>query len=211
VLSKTPNIKERPTHNAAGQATIYFTFDDGPAADTPAVLAALAQHSAKATFFVVGARAQERPEFLRAAAQAGHYIGNHTFTHPHLAGMEHTQFQQELNDTAALVQTTAGDLFTQDGRMHLMRPPYGDIDDNTAVWAHELGYDMVLWDIDPTDWDMPGIEAIVTKVLGEAKPGAIVLMHDGGGDRSQTVAALHRILPALAAKGYAFPSLYLGW
>lgn len=210
-MGNTPNIAERPTHTASGQPVIYFTFDDGPAADTLAVLDVLAQHNAKATFFVVGARVQEKPDMLRAEAQAGHYIGNHTFSHPHLARMAEEQVQAELSDTATVVQSTAGDLFTQDGRMRLMRPPYGSTDENTAIWARKLGYDMVLWDIDPNDWDMPGVDAIVTKVLTEARPGAIVLMHDGGGDRSQTVAALQKILPTLATQGYSFPSLYLGW
>jgi peptidoglycan/xylan/chitin deacetylase (PgdA/CDA1 family) len=211
VVSKTPDINDRPAHTASGEPIIYFTFDDGPAEDTQAVLDVLAEHRAKATFFVVGARVVEKPDLLRAAAEDGHYIGNHTYTHPHLAGFTQAAFDDELNKTAAVVQQTAGDLFTQDGRMHLMRPPYGSVDDNTAPWARQLGYDMVLWDIDPNDWDMPGIQAIVSKVLADAKPGAIVLLHDGGGDRSQTVAALHQILPSLAAQGYTFPSLYLGW
>jgi peptidoglycan/xylan/chitin deacetylase (PgdA/CDA1 family) len=154
---------------------------------------------------------QKQPEMLRAEAEAGHYIGNHTFTHPHLEGMPHADFLRELNDTAAAVQTAAGDLLSLDGRMHLMRPPYGSIDDNTAVWASDLGYAMVLWDIDPNDWDRPGTEAIAKQVLAEAKPGAIVLLHDGGGDRSQTVAALGKLLPELAGKNYVFRSLYLGW
>lgn len=211
MTAKTPNVSERPTHSATGAPLLYFTFDDGPAVDTPAVLDALAQYGAKATFFVVGGRVEERPDQLRATVQAAHYIGNHTFTHPHLAGMPRAEFFEELTKTAAAVQAAASDLLTLDGRMHLMRPPYGSTDENTAAWAAELGHDMVLWDIDPNDWDMPGIEKIATQILGEAKPGAIVLMHDGGGDRSQTVAALHKILPSLAGQGYAFPSLYLGW
>lgn len=210
-MAQTPSISQRPAHTPSGQPVLYLTFDDGPAADTPAVLAALAQHGARATFFVVGARVQERPEDLRAAIQAGHYIGNHTFTHPHLAELTQPQVVQELQEAAAAVQAAAGDLLTLDGRMHLMRPPYGSVNEHTAAWVSQLGYDLVLWDIDPNDWDLPGAEAIASQVLAEARPGAILLLHDGGGDRSQTVAALHAILPALAAQGYAFPSLYLGW
>lgn len=207
----TLDITKRPTHTANGAPIIYLTFDDGPAEDTAAMVDVLEQHGAKATFFVVGGMVQKHPQLLRAEAEAGHYIGNHTFTHPHLEAMPHAEFLRELNDTAAIVQKAAGDLLTLDGRMHLMRPPYGSIDENTAPWSRELGYDMVLWDIDPNDWDQPGTDKIASQVLAEAEPGAIVLLHDGGGDRSQTVAALRQILPELASKGYVFHSLYLGW
>ena len=206
-----PDITKRPTHTEDGGPILYFTFDDGPAEDTAGVLNVLEQHGAKATFFVVGQMVQKHPGLLRAEAEAGHYIGNHTFTHPHLEGMPHADFLRELNETAAVVQTAAGELLTIDGRMHLMRPPYGSIDENTAPWSRELGYDMVLWDIDPNDWDQPGADKIASQVLAEAWPGAIVLLHDGGGDRSQTVTALQLILPNLASNGYLFHSLYLGW
>lgn len=206
-----PDITRRPLHTTDGKPIIYFTFDDGPAEDTKDVLGILAKHDAKATFFVVGANVQAHPELLRAEAQAGHYIGNHTFTHPHLAEMPRDEFVRELDETAKAVNTAASDLLTLDGRMHLMRPPYGNIDENTAPWVRDMGYDMVLWDIDPNDWDMPGTAKIATQILAEAKPGAIVLMHDGGGDRSQTVAALQALLPELSHRGYVFHSLYLGW
>jgi peptidoglycan/xylan/chitin deacetylase (PgdA/CDA1 family) len=208
---KAPDISKRPTNTEGGAPIIYFTFDDGPAEDTAAMLDVLAQHGAKATFFVVGGMVQKNPHLLRAEAEAGHYIGNHTLTHPHLEGMPYEDYLREMEETAAAVQHAAGDLLTIDGRMHLMRPPYGSIDENTAPWSRELGYDMVLWDIDPNDWSESGTDSIASQVLAEAKPGAIVLLHDGGGDRSQTVAALKQILPELTAKGYVFHSLYLGW
>lgn len=209
--TKTPNIEERPSHTPDGQPIIYFTFDDGPAADTPDVLAALADNNARATFFVLGGQVKAYPDLLRAEVEAGHYVANHTFNHPSLRDIPHDVFVTEMNDTFEIVQSTVGDMFKLDGRMYLMRPPYGHTDDNTAGWARELGYDMVLWTIDPWDWNTPGTEAIVTQVLAEAQPGAIVLLHDGGGDRSQTAAALRQILPALAEKGYVFHNLYLGW
>ncbi len=206
-----PDVTKRPTHTANSAPIIYLTFDDGPAEDTTGVLRVLAEHGAKATFFVVGGMVEKHPQLLRAEAEAGHYIGNHTFTHPHLEGMPHADFLREMNDTADAVAKAAGDLLTLDGRMHLMRPPYGSIDENTALWSLQLGCEMVLWDIDPNDWSEPGTDKIVTQVLAEAKPGAIVLLHDGGGDRSQTVAALGQIIPELSNKGYVFHSLYLGW
>jgi len=211
VETKNPNVELRPSHTPAGQPIIYFTFDDGPAENTPDVLAALAENNAKATFFVLGGQVKAHPDLLRAEAEAGHYIANHTFSHPSLQGIARDIFMTEMTETAEIVQETVGDMFKLDGRMYLMRPPYGHTDDNTAVWARELGYDMVLWTIDPWDWNTPGTEAIVTQVLAEAQPGAIVLLHDGGGDRSQTAAALRQILPALAEQGYVFRNLYLGW
>ncbi|MBX3045936.1 MAG: polysaccharide deacetylase family protein [Anaerolineales bacterium] len=202
-----PSIAGRPTHTQAGQPILYFTFDDGPAADTPGVLAALARQAARATFFVVGGRVQSLPRTLQATLQAGHAVGNHSFSHPHLAGMPEADFLFEMNQTASAVVQAAGALLPG-GRMLLMRPPYGSHDEHTEPWVNALGYAMVMWDVDPEDWSMPGTEAIVTQVLAEVKPGAIVLLHDGGGDRSQTVAAVEQLLPALAGRGYVFHSLH---
>lgn len=201
-----PRLAQRPTHSPSGQPIVYFTFDDGPAADTPSVLAALAQHNALATFFVVGGRVQLLPEVLQATVRAGHCVGNHSFTHPRLADMPHDLFIQEMNATADAVQAVAAAQLPG-GRMQVMRPPYGSTDANTEPWVNALGYEMALWDVDPEDWSQPGSEAIVSCVLAEVAPGAIVLLHDGGGDRSQTVAALHSLLPTLAGMGYVFHSL----
>ncbi len=201
-----PSIAGRPTHMQAGQPILYFTFDDGPAADTPGVLAALARHAAQATFFVVGSRVQELPETLQATLQAGHTAGNHSFTHPRLGGMPEAEFHAEMKQTAAAVAQAAGTLLPG-GRMLLMRPPYGSHDEHTEPRVNELGYAMVMWDVDPEDWSEPGTQAIVSRVLAGVKPGAIVLLHDGGGDRSQSVAALEQLLPALAGQGYVFHSL----
>ncbi|MCW5874399.1 MAG: polysaccharide deacetylase family protein [Anaerolineales bacterium] len=208
-MSALVPVPARPTHTASGQPILYFTFDDGPAADTPSVLAALAEHGAQATFFVVGGRVQLLPETLRATLQAGHAVGNHSFTHPRFEGMPQVQLLKEIDETAKAVYEAAADLLPG-GRMQLMRPPYGSTDANTEPWVNARGYAMVLWDIDPQDWSQPGTPAIVAQVLAEAAPGAIVLLHDGGGDRSQTAAALHTLLPQLAAAGYAFHALPAG-
>jgi len=206
-MTDAPPIRTRPTHTGDGRPILYLTFDDGPAADTAGVLSVLAEYGAKATFFVVGTNVRANPQLLRVEAEAGHSVGNHTFTHPRLEGMPRAKFMRELNDTAAAVAAAADGLLTQDGRMHLMRPPYGSIDENSAPWARQLGYDMVLWDVDPHDWSEPGTDHIVTQVLAEVTPGAIVLLHDGGGDRSQTVVALQLIIPELINRGYVFYSL----
>ncbi|MBX3005781.1 MAG: polysaccharide deacetylase family protein [Anaerolineales bacterium] len=199
-------LTERPTHNANGQPILYFTFDDGLAADTPAVLAALAAHRALATFFVVGGRVQLLPELLQAQLAAGHCVGNHSFSHPRLAHMPQALFLKEMHATAEAVRTAAGTRLAN-STMHIMRPPYGSTDANTEPWVNALGYEMVLWDVDPEDWGEPGTETIVGRVLAGVAPAASVLLHDGGGDRSQTAAALHSLLPTLAAQGYVFHSL----
>lgn len=132
-----PSIAGRPTHTAAGEPIVYFTFDDGPAADTPGVLAALAHHGAQATFFIVGRRVQELPETVRATLQAGHTVGNHSFTHPRLGGMPEAEFLSEMQQTAAAVAEAAQTLLPE-GKMQLMRPPYGSHDENTeppGQWA----------------------------------------------------------------------------
>ncbi|UYN89965.1 MAG: polysaccharide deacetylase family protein [Anaerolineales bacterium] len=200
------SVVGRPTHTPAGKPIVYLTFDDGPAADTPGVLAALARHGAQATFFIVGRRVQELPQTVQAMLQAGHTVGNHSFTHPRLGGMPEAEFLIEMQQTAAAVAEAAQELLP-DGKMKLMRPPYGSHDENTEPWVNALGYAMVMWDVDPEDWSEPGTEAIASQVLAGVKPGAIVLLHDGGGDRSQTVAAVEQLLPALAEQGYVFHSL----
>ncbi len=208
---KFPNIDERPSHTPSGQPIIYFTFDDGPSTDTPDILAALAAYNARATFFVLGSQVKAHPDLLLAEVDAGHYVGNHTYNHPSLRDIAHDVFLAEMSETYDVVQSVAGEKFKLDGRMYLMRPPYGYTDNNTEGWARDLGYDLVMWTIDPFDWDTPGTDTIVSRVMAGVAPGAIVLMHDGGGDRSQTTEALRQLLPALAEQGYVFHNLYLGW
>jgi len=125
----------------------------------------------------------------------GSTFANHTFNHVALAGISREQFQSE-------VLATAEALGPYEARC--LRPPYAVIDDNSRVYAAELGYRVMLWDIDPYDWQRPGAGVIAARVLENIAPGKIVLLYDGGGDRSQTVAALETILSSLTAQGYRF-------
>lgn len=175
---------------------IYLTFDDGPDPTyTPQVLDLLARYGARATFFVIGRSAAAHPELIQRIAAEGHTLGNHTYNHPSLAGMGREQVLAELGRT----QEALGGLGAA-----CMRPPYGAEDQFTATYAAELGLSVVRWGIDPQDWARPGAATIAAHVLARAHPGAIVLFHDGGGDRSQTVAALEPILSGLSAQGYQF-------
>gem|GEM_PF-1447573 len=177
---------------------IYLTFDDGPSSYTQSILDVLARTNAKATFFVVGRQAAGQTELLRAMVDAGHGVANHTYNHPSLPALGKDRFRNEVVNTAQVL----GDL-----DHGCLRPPYGAVSKAVRANAAELGYAVVLWTIDPRDWTRPGAAAIADAVIKRATPGGIVVLHDGGGDRSQTVAALEMILPRLAEQGYTFAAL----
>lgn len=177
---------------------LYLTFDDGPSQYTQAVLDVLALHNAKATFFVLGRQAAGKSELLHAMYDAGHGVANHSYNHPYLTAVGRQRFNSEVADTAAVL----GDL-----DHGCLRPPYGAANKAVRTSAEEQGYRLVMWTIDPRDWARPGASAIAERVIQRARPGGIVVLHDGGGDRSQTVAALEIILTRLGDQGYQFAAL----
>lgn len=177
---------------------IYLTFDDGPSPYTQSILDTLARHNAKATFFVLGRNAQGRGDLLHAMFDAGHGVASHTYNHPSLPALNRRQFDSELAATAAVL----GDL-----DHGCLRPPYGALNKTARTAATEDGYRLVMWTIDPRDWAQPGAGAIAHHVIRRAHNGGIVVMHDGGGNRSQTVTALETILTQLGAQGYQFGAL----
>ncbi|MGK4583412.1 polysaccharide deacetylase family protein [Kitasatospora sp. HPMI-4] len=178
---------------------IALTLDDGPhPAHTPVVLELLHQYGIRATFFLIGENAAANPALVRAIADAGHHIANHTWTHPDLRHLPESRVRDELRRTSDLLQETTGRPVTW------FRSPGGDWPDVTLRVCSELGMRPMGWSVDPRDWDRPGTTAITNRVLTGVRPGAIVLNHDGGGDRSQTVAALRTCLPTLIGNGYRF-------
>lgn len=187
---------------------IALTFDDGPdPVYTAQVLAVLKKYNVLATFFIVGMNGEHHPELLRQVAAGGHEIGVHTFTHPDISTISPEQFRLELNATQLLIQSQLGQ-----GTL-LFRPPYGiDAEPKTPeevkplVIASQMGYYTIGMQIDTSDWTRPGAAAIVANTLNLVKStqGNIILMHDGGGDRSQTVEALPAVIQALQAQGYRF-------
>jgi peptidoglycan/xylan/chitin deacetylase (PgdA/CDA1 family)/uncharacterized protein YraI len=190
---------------------IYFTFDDGPDPTwTSRVTDVLARYGARATFFMVGQEVEAYPDVVRRVVQAGDYAADHTWEHESLQGVSQEEFVESVGRTRDVLISTASDLFTLDGTVAYVRPPYGETDESTRTYAADMGMSVVMWDVDPMDWREPGAQEIATYVLDNAYPGAIVLMHDGGGDRSQTVAALETILPTLQARGYTFPTIFEG-
>ena len=196
---------------AAGR-NIALTFDDGPDPQwTPAILDILKAKHVPATFFIIGANAQANPTLMQRILAEGNEIGNHTFTHPNLADTSSEGVRIELNATQRLFEALTG------RSMRLFRPPYlGDAeptdDDEIAPVqiAQDMGYITVGEHVDPVDWGLPGANVIVQRALKQvasAKPEIprnIVLLHDAGGDRSQTVAALPEIIDSLRAQGYTF-------
>jgi peptidoglycan/xylan/chitin deacetylase (PgdA/CDA1 family) len=181
---------------------VYLTFDDGPhPLHTPELLDVLARHGASATFFHVGKDVERHPELTRRVVDEGHVVGNHTWSHPDLSALSAAQGVDELQRANAILADVLS------GQPALFRPPYGRLGPTTRADAAAAGLETVLWDIDPLDWDCPGADVIVTRVLEGAEDGTIVLLHDGGGDRSQTVDAVGQIIPALAARGFAFAAL----
>lgn len=196
------------TRSDDGAPILYLTFDDGPnPVLTSQIVDTLARYDAKATFFVVGAHLNRSPAALLPVAEGGHTIANHTWSHKSLVGMGAEGVASQLTRTADLVQTTVGEALPADSQMHWLRPPYGALDGTAASLVEELGYQVVTWDIDPKDWQRPGAAAIASAVINRAFPGAIVVLHDGGGGSQQTVEALETILETLSGEGYEFRAL----
>lgn len=185
---------------------VALTFDDGPDPKyTREILDILKKYNVKATFFVVGSNAQKNPGLVARAFQQGNLLGNHTFTHPNMALISPEQTRLELNATQRVIEEITGH------KTILFRPPYvADAEPQTPeelipiIRAQELGYLTVGELIDALDWSRPGTDQIVNRVLSQVNRGNIVLLHDAGGDRSQTVEALPRIIEALNSKGYTF-------
>ncbi|OAH15100.1 poly-beta-1,6-N-acetyl-D-glucosamine synthase [Streptomyces jeddahensis] len=188
---------------------LVLTFDDGPdPVWTPKVLDVLAEHDAHAVFFVTGTMVSRYPELVQRMVAEGHEIGLHTFNHPDLSYQSQRRIDWELSQNQLALAGAAGI------RTSLFRPPYSSFSaamDNASWPVTEYiggrGYITVVNNTDSEDWRRPGVDEIIRRATPKGHQGAIVLMHDSGGDRSQTVAALDRFLPELQAKGYEFANL----
>ncbi len=191
-----PQVQE----NVVGQGSsdlpeVALTFDDGPSMYTPQILNILQENSVHATFFCVGEWVQYYPNYVQQEYNAGHVVGNHTWDHADLTTLSSSGMQAELSKTSTLIQQTIGVQPT------LFRPPYGAVNESVKSQAIQMGLTPVMWSVDTQDWTRPGSDAIVNTALSQAGNGDIILMHDGGGDRSQTVAALPRIIQGLQQRG----------
>lgn len=182
---------------------VYLTFDDGPHSTyTPQVLDILTRYSARATFFQIGQNVKAYPYLTKRAYSRGNSVQNHTWSHPDLRYVSWDSFKYQIQTTDSYIRAQTG--YTP----RCLRPPYGAVNSTVYSRAATLGKKIRLWTIDTRDWSRPGTSVIVSRVLNNVQSGSIVLMHDGGGDRSQTVAALPTILRTLKDRGYEFRRLW---
>ncbi|MEU4361397.1 polysaccharide deacetylase family protein [Promicromonospora sp. NPDC023987] len=175
---------------------LYLTFDDGPGDETVEILDVLREHDAKAVFFALGQELAQQTDTGRRIVAEGHALANHTWSHEDLTGLDADGRAHELADTAHLLERLGS-------ASPCVRPPYGSTDAEVTADLAARGMPQVRWNIDTEDWTRPGATAIAARLL-QAESGDVVLMHDGGSDRTQTVAALRQALPKLAAAGYTF-------
>ncbi len=200
---KFPEFPTLYHQGEGGEHQVAITFDDGPSPQwTPKILDILKTANVKAAFFLVGANAERYPALVRRIVEEGHEIGNHTYYHPNLALCWPEHIRLELNATQLLLETITGRATT------LFRPPYAadtqpaQLSELTPLQiAQDLNYLVVLENIDPQDWAKPGADLILQRVKQQRRDGSIILLHDAGGDRSQTVEALPRILDWLHTRG----------
>lgn len=181
---------------------VAITFDDGPDPEyTPRVLELLAQYDAKATFFIIGQNAEKNPELVLRQYEEGHELANHTFTHPWTTSVP--KLDKELKQTNEIIFSITG------FRPTLFRPVGGQYTDDMISTAVKNGFKVVMWSWhqDTEDWANPGVQKIVDTVLTGTKPGNVILFHDAGGDRRQTLQALDKILPELKKQGYQFVTI----
>jgi peptidoglycan-N-acetylglucosamine deacetylase len=197
-----PVPAELVRHAAAPGRVVALTFDDGPHPEsTPQVLALLARYGAVATFCVVGVEAQRHPSVVRAVAAAGMTLCSHTVSHDgNLPGRTDAEIEAEIVGGRQAILSAAG----AGTAVPYFRAPAGNWSPRIQDIAARHGMKPLSWSVDSRDWQHPGTAQIVSAVQQAVRPGAVVLMHDGGGHRDQTVAALAQLLPWLVAQGYTF-------
>jgi peptidoglycan/xylan/chitin deacetylase (PgdA/CDA1 family) len=191
VLTYTPFVKE----GSAAAGDVALTFDDGPGPYTPQVLSVLEHYHVHATFFVIGKMLRYFSASTVRAIEDGDVIGDHTESHPMLAQLSAHDQKEELFEAMARIELLGAP------RPVLFRPPYGSFNTTTIRELRALHLLMVLWSVDTGDFAQPGVSAIVERALEGAHPGAIILMHDAGGTRTETIEALPAIIKGIRARG----------
>ncbi len=192
---------------ARGTKQLALTYDDGPNdPHTLRLLEVLERHNVRATFFLIGRFARQRPDIVREVVKAGHVVGNHTFTHPHLTFKSEAEIRKELADCRAALQDVIGE------HSNLFRPPFGGRRPAVLRIVRELSLEPVMWNVTGYDWNAPPAAAIEDKVRKQMRGGDVILLHDGGhremgADRSQTVIATNRLITGYRAEGYEFVTI----
>jgi len=178
--------------------TVALTFDDGPSAWTPQILAILKRHHITATFCMVGTEAARYPAYARQVVAEGHELCNHSQDHADLAKISPSKCRREVIDAERSIRDAAG------VSPRFFRFPYGSSNRTARALVDGYGLRELGWDVDPLDWTRPPATTITARILAHAKPDAIVLMHDGGGDRSHTASSLDATITGLERRGYTF-------
>jgi peptidoglycan/xylan/chitin deacetylase (PgdA/CDA1 family) len=191
-------VRDEPILQMPGRGrSMVLTFDDGPNPDyTPHILRTLREYDVRAMFFVCGEMAEANKDLLREMADYGHIVGNHTWTHPLLLRLSRSEIRSEMERTCEVIEGAYGEAPLW------FRAPYGAWNRAAFELGAELGMEPLAWTVDSLDWTTPGTSTIVDRVESGAAPGVIVLSHDAGGNRSQTVEALRSYLPNLLDSGY---------
>ncbi len=182
-----------------GPKAIALTIDDGPSpVYTPQVLQLLASYGITATFSMVGLQVRANPALAREVAQAGHLIANHTWSHLDLTRVSASTVDQQMSRGTDAIHAATG------RRPDLFRAPYGAWSSYVLDQCADAGQTPLGWSVDPRDWARPGTSSIIANIMKNTRTGSIILEHDGGGNRSQTVAALKKVIPRLLDAGYHF-------
>jgi peptidoglycan/xylan/chitin deacetylase (PgdA/CDA1 family) len=200
LLGCTPTGPPSVLNGPRTRKVVALTFDDGPSEFTPKVLDILEKEKVPASFFIIGSSIAGREADLQREIDNGHTVANHTWTHIDTSGAG-PEVRSQLERTQAAIKKATN--FTP----CLFRPPYGAKSSASVALTKRLGMQTVIWDVDTSDYERPASFDIVQRVLNGVKPGSIVLMHDGGGPREETLAALPEIIKGLKAKGYSFVTL----
>lgn len=197
----TPTSKPRVTYNSVDidQPYVALTFDDGPHKTlTPKLLDILKARNIKATFYVVGRNVNAYPEIAKRIVDEGHEIANHTWSHPYLTKLSDSGIRSEVEKTDVAILKATGVKPTN------LRPPYGAMNSRVREVVYGMGYPLVMWSVDPKDWQRPGPSVVTRRLVDGASNGGILLLHD---IHAPTIQAVPSALDQLIARGYRFATV----
>ena len=182
-----------------GPKVVALTIDDGPSPTyTPQILQLLSSYGITASFSMIGRNVAAYPSLAREVSAAGHFVVNHTWSHANLPLLAPVALADQMTQASEVIQQATGHKPT------MFRAPYGAWSPAVLAQCQQMGLTPLDWSVDPRDWARPGVSAIVANIMRNTRTGSIILEHDGGGNRSQTVAALTYVLPRLLAQGFRF-------